>query len=67
MIDAHGFYTGRKVGMLFVIAKQNESHNIFRIIDDVDPNAFVSQSAVSGVYGLGFDRMKVGRKRLNGK
>ena len=67
VIDAHGFYTGRKVGMLFVIAKQNESHNIFRIIDDVDPNAFVSQSAVSGVYGLGFDRMKVGRKRLNGK
>jgi uncharacterized membrane-anchored protein YitT (DUF2179 family) len=67
VIDAHGFYSGKKVGMLFVIAKQNESHNIFSIIDDVDPNAFVSQSAVTGVYGLGFDRMKVGRKRMNNK
>ena len=67
MIDAHGFYSGKKMGMLFVIAKQNESHNIFSIIDDVDPNAFVSQSAVTGVYGLGFDRMKVGSKRVNNK
>lgn len=65
VIDAHGFYTGKKMGMLFIIAKQNESHNIFRIIDDVDPEAFVSQSAVSGVYGLGFDRMKVGKKHLS--
>ena len=65
VIDAHGFYTGKKMGMLFIIAKQNESYNIFRIIDDVDPQAFVSQSAVSGVYGLGFDRMKVGKKHLS--
>ncbi|MBP7098580.1 MAG: YitT family protein [Prevotella sp.] len=67
VIDAHGFYSGKKVGMLFIIAKQNESRNIFSIIDDVDPNAFVSQSAVTGVYGLGFDRMKVGSKRMNNK
>ena len=65
VIDAHGFYTGKKMGMLFIIAKQNESYNIFRIIDDVDPQSFVSQSAVSGVYGLGFDRMKVGKKHLS--
>ena len=25
----------------------------------IDPNAFVSQSAVIGVYGQGFDEMKV--------
>ena len=65
VIDAHGFYTGKKMGMLFIIAKQNESYNIFRIIDDVDPQSFVSQSAVSGGYGLGFDRMKVGKKHLS--
>lgn len=32
---------------------------IFRLIKDIDPNAFVSQSAVIGVYGEGFDRIKV--------
>ena len=33
--------------------------NIFRLIKMIDPNAFVSQSAVIGVYGEGFDEMRV--------
>jgi uncharacterized membrane-anchored protein YitT (DUF2179 family) len=32
---------------------------IFRTIKMIDPNAFVSQSAVIGVYGEGFDKIKV--------
>lgn len=64
VIDAHGFYTGRKVGMLFVIARRSESRGIFQVVNDIDPNAFVSQSAVSGVYGMGFDRIKVSRKKI---
>ncbi len=28
-------------------------------IDEIDPNAFVSQGAVNGVYGMGFDRWSV--------
>ena len=35
------------------------SVTIFRIVKIIDPNAFVSQSAVIGVYGEGFDEMKV--------
>lgn len=61
VIDARGFYTGRRVGMLFIIARRNESRGIFQVINDIDPNAFVSQSSVRGVYGIGFDRMKTGR------
>jgi uncharacterized membrane-anchored protein YitT (DUF2179 family) len=48
--------------MLFVLARQRESQKIFRLIDEIDPTAFVSQSAVIGVYGEGFDRFKVGKK-----
>lgn len=59
VIDASGFYTGRDVKMLFVLAKKRESTIIFRLIKDIDPNAFVSQSAVIGVYGEGFDKIKV--------
>jgi len=59
VIDAQGFYSGRPVKMLFVLAKRRQSDVIFRIINDVDPQAFVSQSAVIGVYGEGFDRFKV--------
>lgn len=59
IINATGFYTGREVKMLFVLAKQREAPIIFHLIKEIDPHAFVSQSAVIGVYGEGFDRIKV--------
>lgn len=63
VIDAHGFYSGKEVKMLFVLAKKSESNKIFTLIDEIDPSAFVSQSAVIGVYGEGFDRFKVKHKK----
>lgn len=59
VINAQGFYTGKEVKMLFVLAKRRESAKIFQLINDIDPLAFVSQSAVIGVYGEGFDHFKV--------
>lgn len=59
IINSTGFYTGKEVKMIFVLAKKRESSIIFRLIKDVDPKAFVSQSAVIGVYGEGFDHIKV--------
>ena len=59
VINASGFYTGKEIKMLFVLAKKRESTIIFRLIKDIDPNAFVSQSQVIGVYGEGFDKIKV--------
>lgn len=63
VVDASGFYSGQSVNMLFVLAKQRESQAIFRLIEEVDPQAFVSQSAVIGVYGEGFDEMKHKRRK----
>ena len=54
VIDATGLYTGQEQKMMFVLAKKRQSTTIFRIINDIDPTAFVSQSAVIGVYGEGF-------------
>ena len=62
-ISGNGFYSGREVKMLFVLARQKESAKIFSIINDIDPAAFVSQSSVIGVYGLGFDKFKTKRKK----
>ena len=59
ILDGHGWYTGRQMKVLCILAKKNESVNMFRLIKMIDPNAFVSQSAVIGVYGEGFDEMKV--------
>ena len=58
-IDGVGCYTHNNVKMMFVLAKRRESNTIFRLIKEIDPNAFVSQSAVIGVFGEGFDRIKV--------
>ena len=59
ILDGHGWYTGQEVKVLCILARKNESVNIFRLIKMIDPNAFVSQSAVIGVYGEGFDEMRV--------
>ena len=59
VIDATGFYTGQEQKIMFVLAKKRQSTTIFRIINDIDPTAFVSQSAVIGVFGEGFDHFKV--------
>lgn len=59
VIEAHGFYTGHEVKMLFIMAKRRESNIIFRIINEIDPKAFVTQTNVIGVYGEGFDKFKV--------
>lgn len=63
IFEGVGTHTGEPVRMLFVLARQKESSMIFSIINEIDPHAFVSQSAVIGVYGLGFDPFK--RKRHN--
>ena len=59
ILDGHGWYTGQDMKVLCILARKNESVNIFRLIKMIDPNAFVSQSAVIGVYGEGFDEMRV--------
>ncbi len=59
ILDGHGWYTGQEVKVLCILARKRESVSMFRLIKSIDPNAFVSQSSVIGVYGEGFDEMKV--------
>lgn len=59
ILDGHGWYTGDEVKVLCILARKNESQPIFRLIKMIDPQAFVSQSSVIGVYGEGFEEMKV--------
>ncbi len=59
ILDGHGWYTGHERKVLCILAKKRESTLIFRIIKEIDPQAFVSQSAVIGVFGEGFDQIKI--------
>ena len=67
ILDGHGWYTGKDIKVLCILAKKNESVNMFRLIKMIDPRAFVSQSSVIGVYGEGFDEMKVSIKQKKKK
>ncbi len=59
ILDGHGWYSGQSMSVLCILAKKRESVSILRIVKRLDPNAFVSISTVSGVYGEGFDPIKV--------
>lgn len=61
-LNGNGFYSKRDIKVIFCIAKKGESAMIFDIVDEIDPDAFVAQSAVIGVYGQGFDRVRVRKK-----
>ena len=61
-LNGSGFYSKKDIKVIFCIAKKSESAFIFDLINEIDPDAFVAQSAVIGVYGQGFDRVKVRKK-----
>ena len=63
ILDGHGYWTGKPTKVICLLAKKRESLHIFRLIKTIDPNAFVSQSAAIGVYGEGFDPIKVKVKK----
>lgn len=63
VIDGQGWYTKNEVKMLMVWCRRIERITIFRIIKSIDEHAFISQANVNGVYGNGFDQMKVKIKK----
>lgn len=58
LLDGTGCYSKQPTKVIVCMAKKNESSIIFRIVKDIDPHAFISQTSVRGVYGQGFDRIK---------
>lgn len=57
-LDATGGYSKSPTKVITTIARKHESATIFRLVNAIDPNAFVSQSQVRGVFGQGFESIK---------
>lgn len=62
VITGMGWYSKQEVKVLLCMCRKNESVTIFRIIKSIDNDAFVTQANVNGVYGQGFDQVKVKMK-----
>ena len=59
ILDGTGWFTKNPVKIIMVMCRKHESVNIFRIIKETDREAIITQSNVNGVYGFGFDELKV--------
>lgn len=57
--DSEGYYSHSPIKVMITIVHKNEAIHILRMIHEVDPEAFVSQSRAEGVYGNGFNTIKV--------
>lgn len=65
VFEGKGWYTKHDVKILLVYCRKIESVTIFRIVKSIDEDAFVTQGAVNGVYGQGFDKVKIKMKKTH--
>lgn len=58
VLDGTGWYSKQPVKVISVLARKPEASLILNLVHEIDPNAFVSQANVAGVFGAGFDTIK---------
>ena len=63
VLDGKGWYTKNDVKVVMVITRKTDLNVLLKYINAIDSNAFVSVSSVTGVYGKGFDTIKIAKKK----
>lgn len=58
VMDGTGWYTKKPAKILMVVCRKHEANTILQHIKTVDPEAFITQGSVMGVYGKGFDTFR---------
>ena len=58
VLDGEGYYTHGDVKVVIAIVHKREQLTFLRMVHELDPAAFVSQSRAEGVYGNGFNAIK---------
>ncbi len=63
VLNGMGWYTKEPTQVLMVLARKYDLNILLRYIKTIDPEAFLSVSSVTGVYGKGFETIKTRRKK----
>lgn len=63
VIPAKGWYSKEDKQVLMVVTRKTDLNLLLRYVKNIDPDAFLSVSSVMGVYGQGFDTIKVKTKK----
>jgi len=58
VIDGEGWYTKEPQKVLLSMVRKHELSDFYRIVKEIDDEAFISVSLVMGVYGKGFERIR---------
>lgn len=58
VLDGKGWYTKQATEVLMVLTRKSDLNILLRYVKTIDPDAFLSVSSVTGVYGKGFDVIK---------
>lgn len=64
LLDSVGFYSKQPGKVITTLARANQAHELFNIVQQIDPNAIVSQTKVVDVYGKGFNKIKTKSTKL---
>ncbi len=59
LLDGSGWYTKENVKVIMSVMRKKETSDVFRHIKKIDPDAFISMGSVMGVYGQGFDKIRL--------
>ncbi|MDD2548725.1 MAG: YitT family protein [Bacteroidales bacterium] len=58
VIDGVGWYTKESQKVVITLVRKHEVSDIYKIINEIDQDAFVSVANVMGVYGHGFEAIR---------
>jgi len=59
LLEGRGWYTQEESKVIMSVVRKKETSAIFREIKRIDPEAFITMGSVMGVYGKGFDKLKL--------
>ncbi len=58
VIDGQGWYTKETQKVVITLVRKHEISDVYKIVKEVDNEAFMSVASVMGVYGQGFERIR---------
>jgi len=67
VLNGKGWYTKEETQVIMVITRKTDLNLFLKYIKNIDPDAFLSVSSVTGVYGKGFDTIKTDNKKIKPK
>ena len=59
VLPAKGWYSKEDRQVIMVVTRKDDLNLLLRYVKTIDPDAFLSVSSVMGVYGKGFDTIKI--------